>query len=166
MAHDLSRFLDKVEALAKSQGQASKPPVEYDSPSSQQQIVEAIATAIRQNQNSNNYAYITGNTFMSDTIKNISGSTIVTRSNIANSLNTIRTTKTEELAAALSDLSNLIEKTGNPELTELYETFVEEAGKPEPKKSLLRTIWTGIKESLPALAATSTIALSIHKFLS
>ncbi|WP_428503310.1 hypothetical protein [Roseateles sp.] len=165
MANDLSKFLAKVETLAKSKYAGSGQLSELRTPSTQQEILDAIAALIKQNRSSNTYTYISGSTIMGDTFKDISGGTIINRSIVTSSLNTVRQEKSEDLAVALEDLGKLIAGEGKPELTDLYEAFVEEASKPEPKVGMLRIVWNGIKQALPAIAAGSTIAVAIQKFL-
>jgi hypothetical protein len=54
-----------------------------------------------------------------------------------------------------------IEKSGNKEAAEMFDSFNEELQKPEPKKSVLRTLWTGMVEVMPTLAQLAGVSVHI-----
>ncbi|MEJ6483315.1 hypothetical protein N0Y54_18660 [Nostoc punctiforme UO1] len=59
-----------------------------------------------------------------------------------------------------------INKSGSREAAENFESFSEELSKPEPKKSLLKTLWKGTIDALPILAQLTGVVSSIVKLFS
>ena len=86
------------------------------------------------------------------------GNTIVNRSTIQNAFNKVKGDYDEETAEALKLVEEEINKSGNKEAAENFEAFSEELSKPEPKKSLLKTLWEGTLSALPTLAQLSSVA--------
>ena len=90
---------------------------------------------------------VTGDNF------NVSGShnNIVSRSTVNNAFNKVKAAQSEEVAKALLDVEAEINKSGNKEAADNFESFSDELAKPEPKKSLLKTLWQGTLAALPTL---------------
>jgi hypothetical protein len=80
-----------------------------------------------------------------------SGNTIVNRSTVNNAFNKVKAAHSEEVAKALLDVEAAINKSENKEAAENFESFNDELAKPEPKKSLLKTLWQGTLAALPTL---------------
>jgi hypothetical protein len=80
-----------------------------------------------------------------------SGNTIVNRSTVNNAFNKVKVAHSEEVAKALLDVEAAINKSGNKEAAENFESFSDELAKPESKKSLLKTLWQGTLAALPTL---------------
>ena len=89
-----------------------------------------------------------------------SGNTIVNRSSVQNAFNKVKDDYDEETANALKRVEEEINKSGNREAAENFEAFSEELSKPEPKKSLLKTLWEGTLSALPTLAQLSSVYLA------
>jgi len=87
-----------------------------------------------------------------DIFKNITGSTIVNKSIVEASFNKVRERFDTDTANAIKVVAEEIEKSGNREAAELFESFNEELQKPQPKRSVLRNCWNGIVEVLPMLS--------------
>jgi hypothetical protein len=101
---------------------------------------------------------------MGDIIKDIgAGAIIVNRSTVEKSFNKVREEFDEETANALKKVEEEINKSGNKEAAELFETFNEELQKPEPKKSILRTVWNGIQLALPTITQLTKVVADISK---
>jgi hypothetical protein len=88
---------------------------------------------------------------MGDKFKNISGSTIINRSNLTNSLNKIKENHGEVVADAIKEIGKIIEKSGNDEAAELFNAFNNESSKDSPSKPLLKSFWNGITSTLPVI---------------
>ena len=103
---------------------------------------------------------------MGDSFQNITGSTIISRSLVQNAFNRVNTDHDEETANAIKRIEEEINKSGNKEAAENFESFIQELAKPEPKKSLLKTLWGGTLAALPTLAQMSSVVSLIMKLFS
>jgi uncharacterized phage infection (PIP) family protein YhgE len=97
---------------------------------------------------------------MGDNFENISG-TIINRSIVTNSLNKISHQLDDESADLLKKITQEVEKSGNNDAKDNMEEFHREIQKPEPKKSLLKSFWTGVVTAVPALISNADKVLSI-----
>jgi len=95
-----------------------------------------------------------------------SGNTVVSRSIVQNAFNKVKTEYDDETANALKRVEEEINKSGNKEAAENFESFSEELSKPEPKKSLLKTLWKGTLDALPTLAQLTSVVDAIVKLFS
>jgi hypothetical protein len=102
---------------------------------------------------------------MGDNFERISDSTIINHSSIENAFNKVKTEYDEETANALKSIEKEINESGNIEAAENFESFSDELSKPQPKKSLLKTLWKGTLEALPRLAQLTSIVSNIDKLL-
>ncbi|MEO8381646.1 MAG: hypothetical protein ABI779_18435 [Acidobacteriota bacterium] len=87
---------------------------------------------------------------MGDRFQNVSG-TIVNRSLVDQSFNRVRQTAGADVAEALQRVAEIIEASGNKAAAEQFDAFNEELQKPEPRKSILQALWTGVVGALPSL---------------
>lgn len=95
-----------------------------------------------------------GEVVMEKTVfENIRDSTIINKSVVENSFNKIQAEQGEEVASALRAIAGFIEQQGNREAGELFDRFNEELNKPEPKKSVLKSVWAGIEKAIPIATA-------------
>jgi hypothetical protein len=92
---------------------------------------------------------------MGDVFKNIRNATIINKSVVENSFNKLSKDCGEDVAKALVQIAEFIEKSGNREAGELFDTFNEELNKTEPKKSVLKRLWEGTETALPAIKTLS-----------
>ena len=104
-------------------------------------------------------------TVMGDHFSNITNATIINKSVVQNAFNKIKDTIDEDTAAALAQIAEHVEKSGNKEAGEVFNAFNEELQKPEPKKSLLRSFWTGLTSLLPAITSIAGIAEKVIKMI-
>lgn len=95
-----------------------------------------------------------------------SGNTVVNRSIVQNAFNKVKTEYDEETANALKRVEEEINKSGNKEAAENFEAFSEELAKPEPKKSILKTLWEGTLAALPTLAQLSSVVNLVVRLFS
>lgn len=171
-SHDLGSFLERVEQIARDTRQpnvTNLPPrqeVLTNGPQiSQKEIVDALHSLLRDQKLANSITVISGGTFMGDIFKGISGSTIINKSNVTDALNIIQRSTGSDVANALQQLGQMVHANGNKEIGELYESFVEEVAKPEPKKVSLRALWSHIESALPTVKTVADIAGTVTKLL-
>jgi hypothetical protein len=90
---------------------------------------------------------------------------VVNNSIVENALNKVRSEYTEgvNIADALKAVEEEINKSGNKEAAENFESFTEELSKPEPKQSILKTLWKGTLAALPSLAQFTSIVSNVEK---
>ena len=79
-----------------------------------------------------------------------SGNTIVNRSTVQNAFNRVAAKHDEDIAKALLQIETAINKSGNKDAAENFNPSAQLA-KPEPKKSLLKSLWQGTLAALPTL---------------
>jgi hypothetical protein len=104
---------------------------------------------------------------MGDTFRDIKNSTIINRSLINGAVDTLQQANKGDSAVALEKLTELVEQSGNPEAGEYLETFSEELQRqPEPRTSILRSMWDGIQKVLPAAKQTLEITQGIEQLFS
>jgi hypothetical protein len=93
---------------------------------------------------------------------------VVNNSIVENALNKVRSEYNEgvNIADALKAVEEEINKSGNTEAAENFESFNEELSKPEPKKSILKTLWQGTLAALPSLSQFTSIISNVEKLFS
>jgi hypothetical protein len=99
---------------------------------------------------------------MGDSFSTISNTTIISRSVVTNSLNRAES-QNQEVKKAILEVVDFINRSGSREAGEQFETFVEEASKSSPKKSVLASLWNGTVAALPAISQLAGVAETIHK---
>jgi uncharacterized protein YjbI with pentapeptide repeats len=91
---------------------------------------------------------------------------IVNRSTVQNAFNKMSAEYGEETAKALVLVEKEINNSGDQEAAENFNSFCEELSKPEPKKSILKTLWKGTTDALPTIVQIAGVATSITKLFS
>lgn len=91
--------------------------------------------------------------------------TIINRSLLINSFNKVKKEHNEEVAKALEQIGEFIEKSGEVSAGILFDKFNEELTKPQADKSTLRRIWNGIEKTLPSIARISDIVAKLAPLL-
>ena len=66
-------------------------------------------------------------------------------------------------ALTLKKIEAEINNSGNKEAADVYTAFCEELQKNEPKKAILKSLWSGIISALPALNKLTDVVLKIMK---
>jgi hypothetical protein len=102
---------------------------------------------------------------MGDVFSNISNSTIINRSHLENSFNKLIHQGHQDAADALKRAAEEVDKSGDKNVSELFDSFNEQLEKPAPKKSLLANSWKGLTEALPTLLKLPGVALTIVKLI-
>jgi hypothetical protein len=104
-----------------------------------------------------------GITMKGSVFQNIRGSTIINDSLIIGSFNKVRGELGEDIAKALLKAAEEIEKSGNKEAADLFNGFNEELQKPNPRKTILKSLWNGIERASPTIAKLTDIVTKISK---
>jgi hypothetical protein len=102
---------------------------------------------------------------MGDKFTHIKNATIFNRTIVMGSIGTLRERDQNETADLLERLSVLVEQSGNPEAGELLEGLSTELERPQPRKSILRSIWSGFKDVLPTVPQMLEIAEGFGKLV-
>lgn len=92
-----------------------------------------------------------------------SGNVVVNRSTLQNALNRVSGATDQSIVEALKKVAAEIEKSKNQAAAETFDSFNEELAKPQPRKSLLKTLWQGTLDALPALKDLPGIVASVSK---
>lgn len=100
---------------------------------------------------------------MGDKFENISQSTIVNRSLLQNSLNTISEKYGDDIKIAIEEVANYIDEIKNIESAELLEKFNEEISVKDSNKSVLKVLWEGLLKTLPDTAKIASAISTISK---
>ena len=90
-----------------------------------------------------------------DVFKDIRNATIINKSVVENSFNKIKEGYGGDVAKAVLQIAEFIEKSENKEAGVLFDSFNEEINKQEPKKPMLKLIWEGIEKALPTITTLS-----------
>jgi len=104
-----------------------------------------------------------GEQIMGDKFENISNSTIINRSLLSNSLNTVSSLYGDDVKKALEEISSHIEKSEDKESAELFNGFNQEINNGKQSKTVLKTLWNGLVSSLPDAAKVTTAIATISK---
>lgn len=100
-----------------------------------------------------------------DTFYNVTNSTIVNRSLVNGAVNRLERDGSEDSAEAMKRLAEIVEQAGNSDATDYFNTFAEEVDKPEPRKSILQSMWQNLTLALPTLTQTAELAGSIESLI-
>ena len=93
-----------------------------------------------------------------------SGNTIVNHSTVTHAFNRVKAAHSEEVAKMLLDVEAAINKSGNKEAAwRTSDRLMRELAKPEPKKSLLKTLWQGTLAALPTLKELPDVVAKISE---
>ena len=69
----------------------------------------------------------------------------------------------EATADALKTVAEEIERSHSKEATETFASFQEELQRPEPRKAVLRALWSGVTIALPTIIQMSDVATKVTK---
>lgn len=97
-----------------------------------------------------------------DTFRNISNSTIVNRSLVEGAVNTLQQQHQQAAADAVEKVAELVAQSGNAEAIDYLDTFNEELTRPEPRKSILRSMWSGIVAAVPTITGAIGVVEAIE----
>jgi hypothetical protein len=99
-----------------------------------------------------------------DSFSNIgANATIINRSNLQSSLNSVRTNTGEECADTLAQIARIVSASGNNDAVENFDALTAELSQPQAKRSLLKSYWTGIVTALPQVVELAQLGEKIAK---
>lgn len=98
---------------------------------------------------------------MGNIFKNNQNLTIINESIVENSFNKIIKEYDEEVAFALLQIAEFIEKSKNKPAGILFDQFNKEVHETHPDKSTLKEIWEGIENTLPSIATISEVVAKL-----
>lgn len=110
-----------------------------------------------------NFTINVGITMKGSIFQNIRDSTIINESLVVGSFNKIKGELGEDIAKALLKVAEEIEKSGNKEAADLFNGFNEELQKPNPRRTILKSLWNGIERALPTIVKLTDIVAKISK---
>ncbi|SFE29649.1 hypothetical protein [Spirosoma endophyticum] len=102
---------------------------------------------------------------MGDVFKNISNTTIVNRSLLHSSFVKAESSVGFDKANVLNEIASIVEETKSKDAGELFDSFNEELAKPQPKNTVLKSIWKGMTEAAPLLLTTAEIVEKVKPLL-
>lgn len=104
---------------------------------------------------------IEGDVYMGDIFENIQNATIINRSNVEKSFSKVEKEHNKDVALALLQIAEFIEKSHNKPAGILFDEFNKEINESQPDKSNLREIWGGIEKTLPSILTISDIVAKL-----
>jgi hypothetical protein len=103
---------------------------------------------------------------MGDKFENIQNATIVNRSHVENAFNTARETLGADVADAIVQLAEAVERSQNAAAGAIFNQFTGELECTEPDRSKLRQLWDGLVALVPDITAMAGLAETIAKLFS
>lgn len=101
-----------------------------------------------------------------DFINNTNGGVVNNRSTVVNAFNTFSDRYTSEVAEALRELERVVRESGSVDGNEQLAAFLEQLEADQPKRSVLRSLFAGIKEAVPALVGMADLTQKISSLFS
>lgn len=99
-------------------------------------------------------------------VGNVENSTLVIRSTVQSSFNSLPTDLDRTVTDALKRLGEHIAEKEDPEAAELYQQISEELKREQPRKSIMRSLWNGIKEAVPTVVSIVGVAEGMQQLTS
>jgi hypothetical protein len=101
-----------------------------------------------------------------DKFSNISNSTIINRSLVNGSLQHLAERGESEAATAIKQLGEIIDQNDNQDAAEAFNALNREIASDSPKRGVIRSLLSGIKDTLPAVAKVAESVNTITKVFS
>lgn len=86
-------------------------------------------------------------------IGDVSNSTLVIKSTVQGSFNSLPKDLDRTVTDALEQIGRHITERGDPEAAEMYQQISEELKRDQPRKSIIRSLWNGIKDAVPTVVS-------------
>lgn len=100
-----------------------------------------------------------GSVHMGDVFSNISNSSIVSHSHIEHAFNALRESGNEDAANLIAQIGQLVANSNNHAAGAVFSQIAEQAAKPVPNKSILKSCWDGLTAILPSVASLTASVL-------
>jgi hypothetical protein len=101
---------------------------------------------------------------MGDVYRNISNSSLIVRSTLKDAIQK-NDIDNPDLSLALGEIAKVIGTGGSKDAADHLNMLTSELAKPEPNKSLLRTIWGGLKDLAPLVKDSVETVAAIEKVI-
>ena len=98
-------------------------------------------------------------------LNNANNITLVNRSKVDNAFNNNSDNCNENLANVIKEIGKIVETSKNKDANVLFKEFTKELDKKQPSKPKLRSFWNSLKEILPILSTTASIAETIMEII-
>jgi hypothetical protein len=101
---------------------------------------------------------------MGDVFRDIKDSTIINRSSLTRSLNSIESNQPEMLNA-IGQLAKIVAASHDRNAGELYEQIAEEVSKPTPRHSVLKSCWDALLALVPVIKDSADVFKTVNDFV-
>lgn len=98
-------------------------------------------------------------------LNNANNITLINRSKVKNAFNNNSDNCNENLANVIKEIGKIVETSKNKDANVLFKEFTKELDKKQPSKPKLRSFWNSLKEILPILSTTASIAETIMEII-
>lgn len=98
-------------------------------------------------------------------LNNANNINLVNRSKVDNAFNNNSDNCNENLANVIKEIGKIVETSKNKDANVLFKEFTKELDKKQPSKPKLRSFWNSLKEILPILSKTASIAETIMEII-
>lgn len=89
------------------------------------------------------------------------GAVVTNRSTVTHSFNTFAERYSTDVADALTELERVVRESGSADGAEQLAEFLAQLSAEEPRKSVLRALFAGITEAVPAVTALAGMTATI-----
>lgn len=98
-------------------------------------------------------------------LNNANNINLVNRSKVDNAFNNNSDNCNENLANVIKEIGKIVETSKNKDANVLFKEFTKELDKKQPSKPKLRSFWNSLKDILPTLSSTASIAKTIMEII-
>lgn len=98
-------------------------------------------------------------------LNNANNITLVNRAKVDNAFNNNSDNCNENLANVIKEIGKIVETSKNKDANVLFKEFTKELDKKRPSKPKLKSFWNSLKEILPILSSTASIAKTIMEII-
>lgn len=98
-------------------------------------------------------------------INNSNVNNLTFKSNVKDSFNKNSDNSNENITNVIKEIAKIVEASKNKDANVLFKEFTKELDKKQPSKPKLRSFWNSLKEILPILSTTASIAETIMEII-
>lgn len=98
-------------------------------------------------------------------INNSNVNNLTFKSNVKDSFNKNSDNSNENITKVIKEIAKIVEASKNKDANVLFKEFTKELDKKQPSKPKLRSFWDSLKEILPTLSSTASIAETIMEII-
>lgn len=100
-----------------------------------------------------------GSVHMGDVFSNISHSSVVSRSIVEGAFNKLQDSGNHEAANLIAELGKIVAESNNHAAGAVFSQMAEQAAKPAPDKSIIKSCWDGLVAILPSVTSLTSSVL-------